>query len=175
VDLPSSVILLTRSEWTIFYLLILLALTSSTTPCAQISDDPTWCHLELIAYLTDTQTELVHSSPLSCRGAAATAATRYHLCLIFSTKCYFNYCYFCYYCYYCYFSDSYNLFRPDATLLLYWTGHITAMMSYYGMSVLLFDLLAHVPCHIMSLSIFCILCGYYIHVNSGYRVMKQTQ
>ena len=41
--------------------------------------DLTRCRLELIAYLTDTQTELVHAS-LSCRGAAAAVATRYYLC-----------------------------------------------------------------------------------------------
>jgi len=51
------------------------------------SSNPARCRLELIAYLTDTQTELVHVS-LSCRGAAAAVATRYHLCLIFSTKGY---------------------------------------------------------------------------------------
>ena len=71
-------------------------------------------------------------------------------------------------------SDSYILLKHDATLLyIYWTGHITAVMSYHGLRVLSFEF--NGPRLIMSLSIFCILCGYYVHVNSWYRVMKQTQ
>ena len=61
--------------------------------------------------------------------------------------------------------DSYNLLKPDATLLyIYWTGHITAGMSYHGMRVLSFELMAHVPITLLSRLI--ISCGYYIHVNS---------
>jgi len=37
-------------------------------------------------------------------------------------------------------------------------------MSYHGMRLMSFDFVAYAT--IMSLSIFCILCGYYIHVNS---------
>ena len=102
VDLPSSVILLTRSEWTIFYLQrsclswwrdfvddTLWADHPSAADCT--SYDLTRCRHERERWLshrrsdrlpiTVTQTVLVYS-PLSCRGAVATAATRY--CLNFN-------------------------------------------------------------------------------------------
>jgi len=40
---------------------------------------------------------------------------------------------------------------------IYWPGHITAMMSYHGMRVLSFDLMAHVPsCH-YPFSVYCVV------------------
>ena len=46
-------------------------------------------------------------------------------------------------------------------------------MSYHGMRVLSFELMAHV--FITLLSILILLCGYYIRVNSFCCVMKQNQ
>jgi len=40
---------------------------------------------------------------------------------------------------------------------IYWTGHITAVMSYHGMRVLSFDLMAHVTsCH-YPFSVYCVI------------------
>jgi len=59
-------------------------------------------------------------------------------------------------------SDSYNLFRPDATFfyILDWSYHCCDVVSWYACAVIWLN----GPRHIMSLSIFCILCDYYIHV-----------
>jgi len=59
--------------------------------------------------------------------------------------------------------DSYNLLKPDTTLLyiLNWSYHCSDVISWYACAVIC--LIG--PRHILSLSIFCIVCDYYIHVN----------
>jgi len=54
------------------------------------------------------------------------------------------------------------------TYMLNWVYHCRDFVAWYVSAVIWFN----GPCPIMSLFIFCILCGCYIHVNSWYRVRE---